>query len=65
MEDGTAIGISFGCYHHWGFFGAFGGQIFDSNWKVIADQGTGSVDAMTYLNDSVSDFHDKWLAQDR
>lgn len=50
MEDGTPIGISFGCYHSWGFFGAFGGQIFDSNWKVIADQGTGVSDAMAYLN---------------
>jgi arabinogalactan oligomer/maltooligosaccharide transport system substrate-binding protein len=52
MKGGTPIGISFGCYHSWGFFGAFGGQIFDkTTWKVIADQGTGMVDAMTYLND--------------
>ena len=29
---------------------AFGGQIFDENWKVVADQGTGVTDAMTYLN---------------
>jgi arabinogalactan oligomer/maltooligosaccharide transport system substrate-binding protein len=52
MKGGTPIGISFGCYHSWGFFGAFGGQIFDkTTWKVIADQGTGVADAMTYLND--------------
>ena len=51
MEGGTPIAISYGCYHHWGFFGAFGGQIFDENWKVIADQGTGVVDAMTYLSE--------------
>jgi arabinogalactan oligomer/maltooligosaccharide transport system substrate-binding protein len=51
MESGTPIGVSFGCYHHWGFFGAFGGQIFDENWKVIADQGTGVSDAMAYLNE--------------
>ena len=51
MEGGTPIAISYGCYHHWGFFGAFGGQIFDENWKVVADQGTGVADAMTYLNE--------------
>ena len=51
MEGGTPIAISYGCYHQWGFYGAFGGQIFDENWKVIADQGTGVVDAMTYLNE--------------
>ena len=50
MEGGTPISLSFGCYHHWGFFGAFGGEIFDSNWKVVADQG-GIADAMGYLND--------------
>lgn len=50
MEKGTPISISYGCYHHWGFFGAFGGQIFDSNWKVVADKG-GVADAMSYLND--------------
>jgi len=51
MEGGTQVAISFGCYHDFGFFGAFGGKIFDDSWKVIADQGTGVVDAMTYLND--------------
>jgi len=51
MESGTPVSLSFGCYHHWGFFGAFGGQIFDANWKVIADQGTGVSDAMAYLNE--------------
>ncbi len=50
FEGGTPITITFGCYHLWGFYNAFGGQIFDSNWKIIADQGTGVVDAMTYLN---------------
>lgn len=51
MVAGTPISISYGCYHQWGFYGAFGGQIFDSNWKVIADTGTGVTDAMAYLND--------------
>jgi arabinogalactan oligomer/maltooligosaccharide transport system substrate-binding protein len=50
MEGGTPVAISFGCYHHWGFFGSFGGEIFDENWKVVADQGTGITDAMEYLN---------------
>ena len=51
MEGGTEISISFGCYHHFGWFGAYGGKIFDENWKVVADQGTGVADAMTFLND--------------
>lgn len=49
MEGGTPISISYGCYHDFGFFGAFGGEIFDENWTVIADQGTGVVDALEYL----------------
>jgi arabinogalactan oligomer/maltooligosaccharide transport system substrate-binding protein len=51
MEGGTPVGIAFSCYHVWGFYNAFGGQIFDDNWQVIADQGTGVTDAVTYLND--------------
>ena len=49
MEEGTPVAISFGCYHHWGFFNAFGGQVFDENWNVVA--GEGVADAMAYLND--------------
>ena len=49
MEAGTPVSLSYGCYHHWGFYGAFGGQIFDENWKVVA--GDGIADAMSYLND--------------
>jgi arabinogalactan oligomer/maltooligosaccharide transport system substrate-binding protein len=51
MEGGTAIGMNYGCYHMYGFYSAFGGNIFDSSWKVVADQGTGVTDAFTYLND--------------
>jgi len=51
MEAGTPISMNYGCYHMYGFFGAFGGNIFDSNWKIVADQGTGVVDTFTYLND--------------
>jgi arabinogalactan oligomer/maltooligosaccharide transport system substrate-binding protein len=50
MEGGTPVGIAFSCYHVWGFFNDFGGKIFDSNWNFVADQGTGMVDAYTYLN---------------
>jgi len=49
MQDGTPISISYGCYHDFGFFSAFGGKVFDDSWKVVADQGTGMVDAMEYL----------------
>ncbi len=52
IKAGTNGGMSFGCYHNWGFFNAFGGQIFDENWKVVADQNSGVADAMTFLNDS-------------
>ncbi len=50
MEEGTPVSISYGCYHHYGFFGSYGGKVFDENWKVIADQG-GVADAMYFLND--------------
>jgi arabinogalactan oligomer/maltooligosaccharide transport system substrate-binding protein len=46
MKDGTPISISYGCYHDFGFIGAFGGKIFDENWMVVADQGNGVVDAL-------------------
>ena len=51
MKGGTPIGISFSCYHYWGFYSGFGGQVFDSSFKFTTDQGTGMVDAMTYLNE--------------
>jgi arabinogalactan oligomer/maltooligosaccharide transport system substrate-binding protein len=49
MEGGTAVSISYGCYHHFGFFGAYGGEVFDSSWKVVA--GDGVAEGMAYLND--------------
>lgn len=51
MEDGQYVAFSYGCYHHYGFFNAFGGDIFDDSWKVVADQGSGVTDAVSYLND--------------
>lgn len=50
-KAGTAVGISFSCYHYWGFYSAFGAQVFDDKFNFTTDQGTGMVDAMTYLND--------------
>jgi arabinogalactan oligomer/maltooligosaccharide transport system substrate-binding protein len=50
-KAGTAVGISFSCYHYWGFYSAFGGSVFDDKFNFITDQGTGMVDAMTYLNE--------------
>jgi arabinogalactan oligomer/maltooligosaccharide transport system substrate-binding protein len=51
LQNGEKIAISFGCYHHWGFYNAFGGQIFDANYSFVADQG-GVADAMAYLNEA-------------
>lgn len=52
MTDGTPISISYGCYHQYGWYAAYGGDIFDSSWKVVADTGNGVTDAMTFLNDA-------------
>jgi arabinogalactan oligomer/maltooligosaccharide transport system substrate-binding protein len=51
MEGGTPVAISFSCYHYWGFYSDFGGKVFDDKFNFVTDQGTGMVDAMTYLND--------------
>jgi len=51
MEAGTPISMNYGCYHMYGYYEAFGGNIFDADWKVVADQGTGVTDAFTYLNE--------------
>ena len=51
MVGGTPVSMNYGCYHMYGFYSAFGGQIFDDSWKVVADQGTGVVDTFTYLNE--------------
>jgi arabinogalactan oligomer/maltooligosaccharide transport system substrate-binding protein len=50
MENGTPVAIPYNCYHYFGFFGSFGGQLFDENWKFTADQG-GFVEALTYLKE--------------
>jgi arabinogalactan oligomer/maltooligosaccharide transport system substrate-binding protein len=48
MESGTPISLSYGAYHQFGFYAAFGGTIFDNTGKFVGDQGV--VDALTYLN---------------
>ena len=50
FEGDTPVSVSIGCYHHWGFYGAFGGKIFDDSWTFVADQG-GVADSFAYLND--------------
>ncbi|MEK6751966.1 MAG: extracellular solute-binding protein [Chloroflexota bacterium] len=53
MEGGTPVSLSFGCYHHWGFFGSFGGQIFDADYNFVADEANQAkvASAVSYLND--------------
>jgi len=50
MSGGTPISISYGCYHQWGFFGAFGGTVLDPSTGKVAADNQGMIDAMTYLN---------------
>ena len=49
IQGGVNGGMSFGCYHNWGFFNAFGGKVFDDKFQFQTDQGTGIADAMTFL----------------
>jgi arabinogalactan oligomer/maltooligosaccharide transport system substrate-binding protein len=53
MEGGTPIAISYGCYHHWGFFGSFGAKVFDDNFNFVTDAANQAkmADAISYLND--------------
>jgi arabinogalactan oligomer/maltooligosaccharide transport system substrate-binding protein len=53
MEGGTPVSVSFGCYHHWGFFGSYGGQIFDADFNFVADEANQAkvASAISYLND--------------
>ena len=53
MEGGTPVAVSFGCYHQWGFFGSFGGQIFDADYNFVTDDANQAKvsDAVSYLND--------------
>jgi arabinogalactan oligomer/maltooligosaccharide transport system substrate-binding protein len=48
MQGGTPVSISYGCYHQYGFYAAFGGTVFDNTGKFVGDKGV--VDAVTWLN---------------
>jgi serine/threonine protein kinase len=50
MEGGTQVAIVFNCYHMYGFYGAFAGQIFDDKWNFVADKSQGMINALTYLD---------------
>jgi arabinogalactan oligomer/maltooligosaccharide transport system substrate-binding protein len=52
IKSGVNGGMSFGCYHNWGFFNAYGGKVFDDQFQFLTDQGTGMADAMTFLKAS-------------
>jgi arabinogalactan oligomer / maltooligosaccharide transport system substrate-binding protein len=53
MEAGTPVSISYGCYHHWGFFGSFGAQVFDDGFNFVTDDANQAkmTDSISYLND--------------
>jgi arabinogalactan oligomer / maltooligosaccharide transport system substrate-binding protein len=53
MESGTMVSFSYGCYHHYGLFNAFGGKIFDDQFAFVADEANQAnvTSAVSYLND--------------
>lgn len=53
MEGGTEVSITYGCYHEFGFFGSFGGQIFDADYNFVADDANQAkvTAAVSYVND--------------
>ena len=53
MQGGTEVSITYGCYHHYGFFDAFRGKIFDDNFKFVTDDANQAnvTAAVSYLND--------------
>ncbi len=53
MEGGTPVAISYGCYHHWGFFGSYGAQVFDDSFGFVTSDANQAkmTDAISYLND--------------
>jgi arabinogalactan oligomer/maltooligosaccharide transport system substrate-binding protein len=50
VKGGAKLGIIRNSFHNFGFWGAFGGKLFDDSNKCIADQG-GFTEAMQYLKD--------------
>ena len=49
VKGGAKIGMITGEYFGWGFYGSFGGQIFDANGKCAATATTGVADAMNFF----------------
>jgi arabinogalactan oligomer/maltooligosaccharide transport system substrate-binding protein len=50
VKGGAKLGINQTSFYNFGFWGAFGGRLFDDSNKCIADQG-GFTEAMQYLKD--------------
>ena len=53
MEGGTPVSFTYGCYHEYGFFGAFGGKIFDDKYAFVTDDANQAkvTAAVSYIND--------------
>jgi len=53
MEGGTPISITYNCYHEFGFFGSFGGKIFDDQFNFVTDEANQAnvTAAVSYVND--------------
>lgn len=53
MESGTPVSISYGCYHHWGFYGSFGAQVFDDSFNFVTSDANQAkmTESISYLND--------------
>ncbi len=49
VDGGAKVGIITGNYFGWGFYSAFGGEIFDDTGKCAATANTGVADAITYV----------------
>ena len=51
VKDGGKVGLITGAYFGWGFYGSFGGKIFDENGKCAATANTGVGDAIQFYAD--------------
>jgi len=51
VKGGGKVGLITGAYFGWGFYGSFGGKIFDENGKCAATANTGVGDAIKFYAD--------------
>lgn len=51
VKAGAKIGINPNCYHNFGFYGAFGGGIYDDKYNTAADKAEGTTAAFQFLKD--------------